>query len=326
MTPHQRDFLLTQICSGEVNLRYNGKNYFYRYPNASIKYRANLKYQEVINDSTELLTQADMLKHFNWSERLQEEIDVHIPKVMDNLRVDIYFSVINNNPLFKSLKEKMGKVKERLVEVLNIKHRYDEYTLEGLAEKQKVIYLIKKCVRKLDVYPENLLTSYYESLVSENSIRELARSGEWMVKWLALKKGLNIFYGNPTEDQEKLIRWTTLYENILEGQNPPPDNVLEDDDAFDGFLIHRRQENERADSLDELDRKIGDKYKGGSCEVYLPAKDIEEAKRINLMNSPDAVKIKENRFAQIEKMGVVKQAQLQDERIKIEMAINRMNT
>ena len=329
MTPHQRDFLLTQICAGEVVLKYAGKSYFYRYPNQSQRYRANVIYQEIVDNNDGLLSQEEMIEYLiedgKWNKRFQEEIDVHIPKVMDDLKVDIYLATINDNRYLPSLNEKLSKVKARLLELLNIKHKYDEYTLESLAEKQKLLYLFKKNIKKLDTAPENLLQSYYESSLSESTSRELSRCGEWLLKWTGIKKGLKVFFGNSTEDQERLVRWTCLYEGILEGQEIPPDAVIDNDDAFDGYLITRRKENDRLRGIEEMEKKLGDKAKG-SCEVFLPANNIEEAQRNNLLNTPDAIKVKENRFAQIERMGVVKQGQLQDERIKIEMAINRMNT
>lgn len=319
-----KDFLINRICSGSIALEYNGKIYFYTHPSYKRKYKANLKYNKIIESSDEVLSVNDMLYFGNeWNSNLQTEVDTHIPKVLENLKVEIYLCYKNHlKTKIPELVEKVEKVKARLFELLSIKHRYDEFTVEGRAAKERTLYLLKKCTKNIDIPPEFLLNSYNSSIITEEDIREVARSGDWLIKWNAIKKGCKVFSNILTDEQERLVRWTTLYENILEASDSPPDEVIEDDYAFDGYLIWRQRERDREKGLAEVDKILG-KNKGAN-EVYLPARDFDHAKEINSLNNPEALKIKRDRFNLVDEKGVVKESQFADKQLEIMLAKNRL--
>lgn len=328
MSNHNRDFLLDRICSGEVALHYNGKTYFYKYPSAKRRYRSNLKYQEIIDNNIDILTNDDVISILaylgKWDNKMQEEIDVHIPKVVENLKLEVFNAYKQDRRYIPGIKAKLEKVKARLMELLAIKHQYDEYTIESLARKEQTLYLLEKCTAGLNISPDLLLPSFYNSVIPEEQIRELARSGEWILKWTAMKKGVTSFSKNITEDQERLVRWTSLYESILEGQDSPHEDVLNDDDALDGYLIWRRRENDRQKNVAQLDKVLGGEKKG-STDVFIMARDFEHAKQINSLNTPDAIRQKQQRFEQIEREGSVRELHFDDQKIAVQLAKNRMS-
>lgn len=318
------DMLLYRICSGEVELAYNKKNYIYSHPSNKLQYRASLVYQKTIEENEELLTREDMesflIKEGKISEQIDQEIDTHIPKLIENLKVDIYKATIGDDRQVKFIREKLEKVKVRLFELLALKYSLDDYTVENLAEKEKNLFLILKCVKHLDISPENLLTPLSSSSISDTDIRKLTRHYSWGVKWIALKRGIKVFSGKLTEEQERLIKWSSIYENVQENE-PPPDKVINDDDAFDGFLITRHRERDKDSKLNALDESLPDSAKRAD-EVFVMARSVEHAKEIHQMNSPDAIRTKERRFAQILEQGEVKESDLYDKRLKLQLAKN----
>lgn len=328
LNSQERDFLLDRISSGQLALKYNGKTYFYKYPSPKRRYRSNLKYQEIIDNNVDILSTEDVISILTflgkWDDKMQEEIDIHIPKVVENLKLDIFQAYKQDRRYIPAIKVKLERVKARLMELLSIKHQYDDYTIESLARKEQTLYLLDKGIDSLDISPELLVNQFYSSSIPEEHIRELARSGEWIPKWTALKKGIMPFTKNITDDQERLVRWTSLYESILEGQDSPNDDILDDDDALDGYLIWRRRENERQKNVAQLDKVLGGEKKG-STDVFIMARDFEHAKEINSLNTPDAIRQKQQRFEQIDKEGSVRELHFTDQKIAIQLAKNRMS-
>jgi len=324
MSTSNIEYLIDRICSGEVALECNKKTYFYKHPSPKRKYKANLKYLEVLQNTDDVLSSSEALSiGGEWNDKLQAEVDIHIPKVLEGLKLDIYLCYREARKSYiPDFLAKIEKVKDRLFDLLSIKHRYDDFTAEGLAQKEKSIYLLRKCIPNLDTSPELLLPELYASTISDESIREIARSGEWSTKWAAMKKGCRVFSKNITDEQERLIRWTSLYENILEGQEAPSDEVINDDNAFDGYLIWRKKEADRERGIEQVDKMLG-KHAGAS-EVFIPARDIEHAREINALNTPEAIQIKKDRFAMIEKMGTCREADFKDRQLDIALAKNRM--
>lgn len=325
MSQHSRDFLLDRICSGKIALYLDDEIYFYHHPSFGMKYEGNLLEQRLIeSNSKNLLTRLDMLFFLKemgkWKDVYEDEINIHIPKVIDIIKVDIYHSFKLDPNLATPHFEKLSKVKERLKELLAIKYMFDDYTIENLANKEKYLFYLSNRVRP-KTCPNKLLSPFLASYLEESDIRWLARHGSWSIKWNALKKGMNIFSKYLTEEQEQLIRWSTIYENIHESQDCPNNIIIENDDAFDGYLISRQKDSERQQGLDEIDSKLSDRAKNAS-EVYIPARSKEHARELNALNTPDAIRAKERKFKQIIEEKIVKNSDLTDERIKLDIAKN----
>ncbi len=237
--------------------------------------------------------------------------------------MQIYLAYIKRPDDVKSLKEKIKKVKNYLYKLLSDKHRFDEFSCEGLAKKEKTLFLIKRGVKGLDVKADKLLNAFYSSHLDESDIRQVARSEDWLIRWSAMKKGCKVFSKHLTEEQARLIKWATIYDNVMESENPPPESVLNDDDALDGYFLYKKIENKDKAQLEEIEQRYaqkGIKY----TELYLPAKDMAEARRNDQLNTDAARRLKEERFKQINAEGVVNEADLRDQRLKLNIMKNRL--
>jgi len=216
---------------------------------------------------------------------------------------------------------KISSVKDYLYKLLSAKHAYDEYTIEGIAKKHRDIFLIENCVKDLDVDPEHLLSTFYSSQLSDTDIRKIARTSDWVIKWIAMKNGCRVLSKNLTEEQERLIRWTLVYENMREQEDCPPDEIFADDDAFDGFLSYRIIGDKDSRLMQRIEGRLsGKKY----SELYVPVANIEEAKRLDAQNSEQARAIKNARFQQVIEQGCVAEQDFKDSKAVIQLAKNRM--
>lgn len=334
MLPNERDFLINRICSGYIDL--NGK--MYKHPSKKRKYQADLVYQKALTSGFTSEDAIDLLiEQGRWSKKLDKEISDDIPKVIEQLKIEIFQAYKVDRSLLPSIRDKLSRVKDHLLSLISIKRCYDEYTVEYLAEKEKTLYLIAKCA-KTDC-PDKYIHSFYESQISDEKYRELARCPEWTQKWIAFKRGAKIFSDNLTIEQEILIKWSSLYENILEQQDCPDDEIIEDDDALDGWMIWKKRENLRNKGQDEVENLVKDK---GAQEVFIPVdkkhpvfeaqqEHWKEAKRIASLNSPETAKRKKERLDKVVKLGEVPEYQMvkgrlvaafDDDKVKLALARN----
>ena len=102
-----------------------------------------------------------------------------------------------------------------------------------------------------------LMGLYYSlQIATEAEIRQVARSGLWRVRWLGSRKnrGVKTLFDREmydlTADQMHLVYWSQIYDSAFESMEPPPDEIVEDDQQFDRWLEaqHQKRKQERAQS------------------------------------------------------------------------------
>ncbi len=315
MDSSQKERLINRICSGCVQLG----GYLFTWPSAKKLYKADAIYEDSLNSGFDSSDAIELLKkQGRWTPLLEKELTKDIPTVLEDLKFQVYQAYKADKSRIKTLKEKLRKVKDRLIEIISLKRSYDEFTVEWQAERDRTLYLLKECCEPR-CYPERLLTKYYEAQIKDEDYREIAKSHEWLIKWNCFKKGIRVFSKNLTPEQENLVKWSTLYENILEQQDCPDDEVIDDDDALDGWMIWKKRENLRAKGLDELENRIKDK---DAKEVFFPVnvnaegyqtapvfqiqeEHLAEARKLTMYNSPEAERSRVQKLDQINKEGTV---------------------
>ena len=104
-----------------------------------------------------------------------------------------------------------------------------------------------------------------------------------------------------------------MYDNIAESPDSPSEDVLEDDDMLDGWLLIQRREREKDKKEKSVESVIGNQKISGADEVFVAAKSLEDIDRINLLNDMRASIIREQRLGQIKDSdGGVKHQDLAD--------------
>ena len=89
-----------------------------------------------------------------------------------------------------------------------------------------------------------------------------------------------------------------MYDNAYQSMDCPSDEVFEDDDMFDGWMIDQRRNQEKQQKQKETDtlNNVPDKAQ----EVFVTATSREDANKIYDMNTPTARKIIKQRAETIE--------------------------
>ena len=110
-----------------------------------------------------------------------------------------------------------------------------------------------------------------------------------------------------------------MYDSAYENPERPSDEVIDDDNLFDGWMASARKEGEKERSRQEVDKLLGSKGGGHSNadNVFVVANSPEEADKIKEMNDLNArVKMNQREKAVIDK-GTVDEHNLPD--VKMEL-------
>jgi hypothetical protein len=238
----------------------------------------------------------------------------YVPSTVDNLRTII------------------DKGKEQLLEAKQKRGHYAPNTCEGMASLEKARHIITtNTYLNTELYDfslidvDNVLSAYNESILSESSIREIARNDPWKINWYMKDVAAATMFSNKgrefTPNQNNLIIWSKMYDGVNESQEAPGESVIKDDYMLDGWFIVQRKKREKAQSEKEFEQ--GNPKIAGAGEVYIMANNKEQADKIESLNSPTSKMIKKQRLDTLKKAGSASQGQFQDAKLDVSNQSNQ---
>jgi hypothetical protein len=164
---------------------------------------------------------------------------------------------------------------------------------------------------------------YYGAILSADNIRMLARTMPWSWLWGILKTNGKLFSNDAlTNEQQSLISWSVMYDRIHESPDCPSDDIINDDDMLDGWLLIQRKQREAERKKQEVESAVGGKIVNAD-EIFIPVETAEDALKVDLLNSPRAVNIKKQRLRQIKAEGMVKEQSLKDMKLRQAMQMRQ---
>jgi hypothetical protein len=185
--------------------------------------------------------------------------------------------------------------------------------------------------------PDEILAHAYKTLnkyiLTEWDYRELARSSTWRNIWNA-RKGVGNVFGKAAIDlsvqQKHLISWSQLYDNVYKHSDAPPDEVVNDNDILDGWMIAQKRKRDSEMNRVSVESSITNKKIWGCEEVFILVDDVKIAgttedkfNAIYNMNDVAGKVAFKRRMSQIEKDGIVEENNMIDRRIELQQAIVR---
>lgn len=330
MLLHQKEKILYRICCNVLYYKTCGKKLEIRYPTKKVRYHSCEIYEKVYNKSLKrgLITEAT-LKQFLYPNGLftkeDDDILVIAPKHIEYFKEQLYLNNGNSKQV-EQLKQYLNVAKKSFLDTLAKLHSFDYITAEGVANFAKWQFIIQYSTyyknKRWDWSAGNIyhaLNYYYENLIDDDNIREISHTTPFDVIWSC---------GNPfkcdmdlTLDQQKLIGWAKLYDNIQESSEPPSKRVIEDDDFLDGWLIVQRKKREQSDNENTAKTLLTNPKIANADEVFiLPT--LMDPSEVQSLNSPRAKQIIKQRINQINQAGgEIKEQQLQDVQQKLQMQL-----
>ena len=312
MQSNQKELLLARIrCGYHI---YKGKDItlYIHHPTKEQNYEAQLVFAEAYEEAyaEENMVEEELLEMLEdqgfWNETIKERLE-EIDKQQDILKKQIFELFFE--PRERELKRlELNELREESAQILSNKHSYDFLTCEGIATFAKSIWLIENTTKLPDgsdydweeISPTSLLTQYKKAVIPETQYRELARTTPWRSFWNCNKSCSGVFEGaasDLTTEQVSLMSFSLMYDNIYQSTECPPDEIVEDDDAIDGWLLLQREKQSKSQK-EKLLEKLHSKHKSAK-DIFVAAKDYDDAKRINNLNSDYSQHIKKSRVKQL---------------------------
>lgn len=291
--------LVYRLLSGKAYLKVDGKLLIYRPPCADLLHRADFVWQEAYYNGLKLnfFTKDDaeewLVNNGFWDSAAEADMK-SLPEQIDSRKVDLYYawsqksetSVKVHRKILEGLRKKINKLHLK-------KYSIYESTADCWADLAVKHFIYNQCVTyedgtKLELSEDSVLfQKVYNNIeeIGSEEYKKIARSSEWLNYWGY--RGEH-FFGLPANmiNQEQLYIWNAckIYESAYQHPNCPPAEVLDDVDLFDGWLIVQSRKSESDIAKREIDKQL-DKagVKGGN--IFVVAKDREDAKRIHNMNN-----------------------------------------
>jgi len=250
----------------------------FKFPSNSTKLRANFVYSRSYNDAVkggilpvkeleELVDRRNLISASDMSQLSKLKAQLEAQKI-----------ILGKTTRVKANQERIKNIINRLnTDINNIEFKKSSklfMSAESKADEDKTFYLCSCCVYKED---DTLLWPTYEIALKENrlefkndilveylrfysgfpisTIREIARSSIWRIRYINSMKTSDPLFGVPascyTNDQLSLVYWSNYYQNIYEmmSEDRPSDMVINDDDALDAYMQEYYSERTREDSV-----------------------------------------------------------------------------
>lgn len=296
-----KEGLLYRIISGIYYINVADITYKVISPNLLTKQKAHQVYLDILNSNKFDMkcwlkkAQADKILEVNgvWNSDKEKELK-KLEDRLEELKVDLYkkFQYVKRRT---RIKKSISNLLDDIRSMKEQKHSMDHLTLEYYAETVKneniicsTIFLEDKLAFDLDKTDTNLLTGILEEIKSKkvdiDDIRSLARHEIWQNYWGPAKE--NVFplpVCNWTDEQRSLVSLSRMYDSVRESPECPSDDIIQDDDALDGWFIFQRKEREKEKKRNKVMDSVGDKYKDAG-EIFLVTDSVEEARDIYELN------------------------------------------
>lgn len=335
MNFHERDFFISRLRAGYIPITVDRKRILIYQPTLEISLEANermlkayeqAKDEELFNDDDiiDLLIINDL-----WSNAKEHEYNEVLPKHIEYWKMELYKTILKSKSR-ENIRKYLSTAKEEYSNMASIRHMYDYLTCNGYATYVKNMFIISKCAKingkrvnwhNIDL--NKVMNTYYSNILDSSSLRLLSRTSPWVSIWSVLKLGGRIFKNDIlTNEQQGIVSWSIMYDKIHECPDCPPDDVIEDDDMLDGWLLIQRKQREDERKKQEVQGVVSGKI-GNADEIFIPAESKEDARKIDLLNDARGNKIKRQRLQQIKEQGIVKEQNLHDMKLRQSMQMQQ---
>jgi len=338
MEEARRNFLTYEIISGLKFIIINDIRYKLVPPSKELNLLAEHVYQETVNSLRfdNLITKEKaklfLLRLGLWGPKEDENLEKQ-EKYLDDKKVDLFHAMYDLSKQDRTRKTIEG-IKKAINNSYGRKHSLDYMTLDYHAALTKKKFIIAMRLRDNEnkaIYTEedfwnadstileNVVDVLDRDILSVEEFRELARNDPWRTIWnLGKESCMGTCSAEWTDNQRTLVSFTKMYDNAYQSMECPSDDVIKDDDMFDGWMIDQKRKREKETKQRQVDtmNKIPDKAQ----EVFVFAPTREDANKVYDMNDMEArmtVKQREQQIVKRKGQGRIDATQLLDTQMEL---------
>lgn len=296
------DKLLYRILLGYYYIYIDDQAYKIVNPSIHIKYEAELLYERIIEENkynTQWLTDQEIELYLFTNKIWNKEQDAKLKtfeKSIEDTKIDIYKNFINVQ-FRKKLKNELKSLKNQLNSLLTKKTSMNYLGIKDHAISIKNEFIIRNCIYNkydrlvFDPNEDDCSSSRLQIFVKEivdnsiniDHIKQLARSDTWRSIASACSIEKDIF--TMSDDYKYLINLYKMYDNARQHPDAPSEDIINDDDALDGWFLVQHRKNKEEKKKNAISSKMDGKKIGQHNFIF--ASSEEEAKEIHEANSPN---------------------------------------
>jgi len=333
------ELLLYRIFCGYLVFTYNNERYTLKSATIDIKYEAQLLYNTIINDEkyNDWLREDNLdslLIYLNLWTKDTNMIIKDLDKKIENSKAD-YYSNFKFTDKKNTIRKNLDSYKKQLSSILSKKDELYSNTLEGYANSLKNEFIIIHTLYKNNtlifsnqnntnnyVLFNNVVSELNKHSISLSDFKKLARSNIWRSYWNVSKNSIFNEQGNNiTDDQRTMVGISQMYDRVYEHPECPADDIIEDDDALDGWMIVQRRKIEKDKKQQQVD-SLNPKLKNAQ-EVFLFANNKDEAQEIVGLNNMEGLSRMKSKIAHVNKFGLTEESQLPDVQVDLRSQLNQ---
>lgn len=293
--------LFYRVVLGYYYIYINNNRYKVTYPDLHVKYEAEILYDEAVDDNKfdKVYLNNDEIKlylkiHNIWVQNDDVKLK-DCEKFIEDSKVELYLNYQNSKTraVHKKNLEKSYKDLENLYQR---KNSFNYLTIEEHATTIKNEFILmntiydsnNKLVFNYDEYKNfsyNKLQSFIKEIIDcaikPNELRLIAKSDLWKSYAVTSDTEKNIVTLN--DDYRHLINLHKMYDNVRQHPECPNQEIIEDDDALDGWFIYQNKKMEKEKKKNAVLDKFGGNIKKAG-EIFMLTNDAQEKKDIFDLN------------------------------------------
>lgn len=317
MELYEREFFLSQLLLDKKIVEI-GDLVLYIYP---LTIDQNYIAQKVFRDTYEEALfsgvfarkemRALMVREGIWSKEKDLQLTRNT-KAIEDSKLAIYNNFLVPSRREQSRLELRGLEKEQ-ASLFQIKHTNDHLDCEGLATYARWNWIIENTTKHTDNSPylfnevdiTTMLRLNNDWDLETEQLREMSRTEPWASIWLnSGKNPERIFRRHAfelTKNQDEIVSWSGLYENVAGAGESPKKEIIEDNDALDGWLIAQSREAEKEKGKKQVEGF--EQAHQNADEVFIMTRSREETDAVYNLNEGEAKMRVKSRNIELKKAG-----------------------
>jgi hypothetical protein len=309
--------LLYRILLGYYYININDQKYKVIAPSLELKYNAEILYDNIIEENkydkrwlTTKEIEMYLLTNGVWSQEQDKKIK-DTQNQIDDTKVDIYLSFLNPNKK-ENLRKNLKLLQNILSQLITKKESFNHLSIEEHASSIKNEFIIMNTIYSMDntlvfnndkeinfIELQMFIKEILDHVVSPKQIRQLIKSDLW--RSYSTISNLERDLLNINDDYKHLINFHNMYNNVKQHPECPSEDIINDDDALDGWYIHQNRKAEKEKKKNTILDKVGGKIKDNADHVFIFTRNEEEAQAIDDLNDYEQKKFKKEVAAYSEK-------------------------
>lgn len=335
MDKTEQEWLISYIIADSIPFIYQGRSYSIRSPPRESKVIADETFFEYYYRAIdEGVLDSDgvyklLVKYGLWNNE-QEQILTKLQKEIEDMKVAVFNNYLDGGQR-KKIKQAISDTKSYMEKMVQDKHSLDHLGAEFVGNYAKYHILLGHSIYKgrkplwrsmkrwelpddMSIEVNRKLNKYK---LEPEQYRELATCDYWRGIY-NIRRG-NLF-GRPIVDwsdhQKQLISWSQTYENIYKSPDCPPDAIINDNDAIDGWFIIQKRKRDSQLNSSTIESGMNEKIRNSDFVFVLADEDnIDKVYGLNDAGGKIAL---HKRLSQIKRSNVIDEVNMLDTRLYLQ--------